>query len=1573
MLQVTLIQKEYVNMATLPDKKEGHYGVTYKTASGDTGKINIDGSQNSWRIMSGNEYRIIDRISAGNEKVFADIHVLSDHEVFKIDIDNEDCIIMVEPVVKERCRFKKLFLKQENAKITIGKNKNNSICIGSEYISGNHASVTRDSDGWSVSDNSSTNGTYVNNKRVRSSKLNIGDTVFILGYKFIIGCNFIAANICSDSVTYDKGMFFEAKSTVSDKDDHKLWTDEEDEEYFYRTIKLASEREKSRLIKVESPEPREKEDKQSVLLTMGPSVTMCSASVLIAGYSVLAAYYRGTSFSYVVPSLIMAGSMVGSAVIWPFALNKATRKRKKKEENARRESYTEYINTIRGEIKRIMNDESDYMNETYYLAQKCALLASGEDGKPDKYLWSKNINDRDFLTVSIGTGNTEPDLKIEFPEKKIAVVNDSLSDDLFQLASEERILKNVPLPVSLKDGCICGLTGDREAAVSFTRAAIVQLTSLYSYDELKIVFIYNENEEEYWKYSRWLPHVWNNDSTFRYVAVCHQDIKELSCVIEKEIDTRLEKKEETFPHFLIVAADRDLAEKLDTMPLILKKYKDISFSMITLFGMRNFSDSEMIIDFRGGSKAVMYDRREDSEKSYEFTPDSINRDQFDRYIDSIANIRLDLSSERYKLPTMLTFLEMFRVSRAEHLNCLTRWVDNDPTKSLQTAIGVNQTGDSFYIDLHEKFHGPHGLIAGTTGSGKSETIITLILSLAVNYSPEEVAFVIIDYKGGGLADAFESIERVNIDGRVQEKIVKLPHLIGTVTNLDGATIERSRISIESELKRRQSLFKIARRISNEGTMDIYKYQKLRRNGTELEPLPHLFIVCDEFAELKDQQPDFMDLLISTARIGRSLGVHLILATQKPDSVVSPQIWSNSRFKICLKVQDRSDSMAVINRPEAAEISTTGKFYLQVGYNEFFSMGQSAWCGADYIPSDDFVSEDVESVEMINNTGMVICEKKRKTDTGKSDQAVVSQLVAVRQYLIDISKNMVIRPLWLLPVPSVLSMQSLYSERNDKSEKNILNPVIGKWDDLYNRKQDIMTLNFSRDGNIMVFGSAGSGMGMFFTSLVYSLIYGYSPEEVNIYILDFDSGFLKVFEKAPQTGDVVISEEDENVRKLVASLKDEILRRSKLFAPFGGEYSEYCAHSGEKLPNIVVVLNNFSSFQEEYESCLQDVIYISREGTKRGIYLVVGSSNINVNSRLRQNMNQNLLLRMNDPTDYSLVLGRTGGIIPSAYPGRGIVKYGKLVYEFQTADIFEKIYTPSDDETESDAPTQDPAAQIRELCAESLTRYSSARAKSFITRRPDITTVMNISESADIHSIPAGACTDNDELFRIDLSDKYITFVSSASEDKLSSFAQNLAKIISRDKNIDVAVLDAESSFTQEDSRDYEYVSGSDDFDKWHVKYGEMCIERDNQLYKDESGSYRLPDGIRDVYIIINSFEAAARKSTETAAKLIQGMLGCEIHNIHYIVLDTPEKMNSSSGCYTNVIVGKINNAMDFEAENLHEDWFDQFGIWLGAGLARQGLFRLEQSNDQSSEDTACVICSKRVVGVFYPLTEANYE
>ena len=512
----------------------------------------------------------------------------------------------------------------------------------------------------------------------------------------------------------------------------------------------------------------------------------------------------------------------------------------------------------------------------------------------------------------------------------------------------------------------------------------------------------------------------------------------------------------------------------------------------------------------------------------------------------LANIPIDSSNDDSSFPKLISFLEMYNVGKVEQLNSYNRWQTNVPINSLQAPLGIDKQGNTFKLDLHEKFHGPHGLIAGTTGSGKSELIITYILSLAVNYHPNEVSFIIIDYKGGGVALAFENKEV----GR------KLPHIAGTITNLDTVEMHRSLVSIESELRRRQKAFNKARELSNESTIDIYKYQKLYRNGVVDEPISHLFIICDEFAELKVQQPEFMDQLISTARIGRSLGVHLILATQKPSGVVDDQIWSNSRFKICLKVQEKEDSMAMIKSPDAAMIKNVGRFFLQVGYNEFFAEGLAAWSGAQYIPTDKPKKKIDNSINFIDNIGYVIksTDDEKKVNINNYGE----QLTNVINYLITVAKEekIEVKQLWLDKIPDIIYVDKLKEKYNYTKLPYIINPVIGEYDDPSNQKQELLTLDLSHNGNTIIYGGSGSGKSTLVSDVIYSSIIDHDANEVNFYIMDFGSEILRIFKKAPHVGDVILVNDVEKVTNLFKMLNSLINTRKKIFVEFNGNFKYY---------------------------------------------------------------------------------------------------------------------------------------------------------------------------------------------------------------------------------------------------------------------------------------------------------------------------------------------------------------------------------------------------------------------------------
>ena len=538
--------------------------------------------------------------------------------------------------------------------------------------------------------------------------------------------------------------------------------------------------------------------------------------------------------------------------------------------------------------------------------------------------------------------------------------------------------------------------------------------------------------------------------------------------------------------------------------------------------------------------------------------------------------------------------------------------------------------DLVQLNLHEKAHGPHGLIAGTTGSGKSETIQSYVLSLAVNFHPHDVGFLLIDYKGGGMAHLFK----------------KLPHLLGTITNLDGAQSMRALVSINAELKRRQRLF------NRYEVNHINQYQKKFKNGEAKEPLPHLFLISDEFADLKVNQPDFMKELVSSARVGRSLGVHLILATQKPSGVVDDQIWSNSRFKLALKVADRSDSMEMLHTPDAAEITQAGRAYLQVGNNEVYELFQSAWSGADYQPDKDELGIEDHTIYRINDLGQyeVLNQDLSGLDLADEIKEVPTELDAIVENIQLLAENQEIAPLpqpWLPPLRERMTLDELeavdfHKEWNKKPSD--LELLIGMADIPQAQKQEPVSINLSKDGNILLYGSPGTGKTTFLQSTAMDLARKYSPKDVTLYLMDFGTNGLAPLSHLPHVADTLLLDQTEKVAKFVRIMERELNRRKKLLSDYGvGTIDLYRQASGQEEPTIVILLDSYEAMKEEpFEAELFKILMrISREGLSIGVHLIMTAGRqSNLRATLYANFKHQMTLKQNDVGEVRTILGST---------------------------------------------------------------------------------------------------------------------------------------------------------------------------------------------------------------------------------------------------------------------------------------------------------------------------------------------
>ena len=1128
---------------------------------------------------------------------------------------------------------------------------------------------------WTISINQTSN-VYINNALLKyiNKKLNYGDSVFILGMKIVVYKDMISINNPSNFVNFSNNKLtqvsFEKELLVEkpilDSDQIKeidLYTEDD---FFFKKPRLRRFIEEYEL-NITTPPGKQEKQEMPLLLVLGPMLTMALVSVMTLVNAITRVTSGQQTLTQAIPTLITSGAMLLSSLLWPNLTKIYQKKLEKSKEKERQKKYREYLEKKKKEIYDVSVEQAQILKENLISLEECQNIIL----KKKRTLWERRNDQKDFLTVRVGQGKVPLKLNVNFNKEDFSMEIDELKNEAEKLVTESKDLQNVPVSYSFYNKKVTAIMGNPNETFAFSENLLLQLLAFHSFDDLKIVFLTNKENLSTWNKYKEVPHCFSDNKQVRFFATDIEDIKYISSYLEQEYIKRAtiqgvdlvenENEESTYrPYYLIITDDYTMIRKIGIVEKILKNKENYGFGLVCIENRLGKLPSECVDFISIEGMAAILSTDINNYYQQQFTKEINPNLNVEQCCNVLSNIPIEFVEDIRNLPTALGFLEMFNVGKVEQLNSLNRWKLNNPIKTLRAQIGINDEGNPIYLDLHEKFHGPHGLVAGTTGSGKSEFIITYILSMALNYSPNEVAFILIDYKGGGLAGAFEN----------KTQGLRLPHLAGTITNLDKASLNRTLVSIDSELKRRQRVFNEVRDKLGESTIDIYKYQRFFREGKIDEPMPHLFIISDEFAELKAQQPEFMDDLISAARIGRSLGIHLILATQKPSGVVNDQIWSNTKFRVCLKVQDKSDSNEMLKRPDAAEITNAGRFFLQVGNDEIFVLGQSGWAGTNYVGADSVKKKYDRSISFIDNIGNVYKSLEETVEVQKTEDKgdELSNTLKYICYLAN-KENLKAKNLWLDSIPGNIYVDDIRQKYNYENN-SVVTAVLGEYDAPSKQYQDIFKLELNDEGNSLVFGTSGTNREMFLSTLIYSLCTTYLPEDVNIYIADYGSESLRVHEKFPQVGDIVYATEKDKLFKLISLIGEEIQYRKKLFADYNGEYKNYIKNSGKKLPLKIVILNNYDSFKESYSALEDTLIKYTREGERYGIIFIISATNSHsIYSKLERNFHNTFVLDMPDKSDYVDILGKIGNVYPAEFDGRGLFRSDE-VYEFQTAQICE---------------------------------------------------------------------------------------------------------------------------------------------------------------------------------------------------------------------------------------------------------------------------------------------------------------
>lgn len=983
-------------------------------------------------------------------------------------------------------------------------------------------------------------------------------------------------------------------------------------------------------IKIQNPPEKKEISKTSLAqIIVTPLIMLC----LTVGISIF--MKRGIYVLMSVASTVM--SIVASISKFIHDKKDAVKQNKQRED-----LYDQYLLDTRKKIYQAKMEEEEAYHYNYPSVNQIENMINNYSSR----IYERNSNDDDFLTFSIGFKCESVSFHVEYDYNELALSQDPLEQEAKVIKNGLSTISDKPIVIDLKKAHV-GLVGEKDIIHDQIKLIVSQIAFSQSYHDVQIVNIFNKKYKKDFAWMRWLPHsriqslnVYGNIDSERMrdqvLGSIHQIIKERKQRVEES------RKETRFlPHFLFIIDEPKLIMDHSIMEYLNKDGENLGFSIIYTSHMRaNLPENIGTVILLENSTEGMLLLENKEVRNLQFklrNAADINFETMARNLSVLVHEQGIVS----QIPESITFFEMYHVERPSQLNIAKRWERGESHKSLAVPLGVRAVDDYLYLNLHEKAHGPHGLVAGTTGSGKSEIIQSYILSLAVNFHPYEVGFLLIDYKGGGMAGLFKN----------------LPHLLGTITNLDGSESMRAMASIKSELARRQRMF------SENNVNHINAYNKLFKLGEVNEPIPHLFLISDEFAELKKEQPEFMKELVSAARIGRSLGIHLILATQKPSGVVDDQIWTNSRFKLALKVQNEADSKEIIKTPDAASITQPGRAYLQVGNNEIYELFQSAWSGAVYSEEESGAVVD-ERVYIINELGQGELVNGEVNGNQGVEQIKATQLDAVIDEIQDVFKQMNIpqvkRP-WLPPL--MQKMVSPYTlnadEIRNREQEEIpldLSVAIGMVDIPEQQSQCEYIINLIKDGNIAFFAASGYGKSVFLETIVLSLAVKNSVDNLNFYICDFGNNALIPLNALPHTCDYIAADDNERLTKFMAIVQQEMKQRKKLFAEkMVQNFDVYNQSIETLLKAIVIIVDNYDIVKELGPEIEDFFTKLGRDGQGLGIYMVITAGRMSGVKFTAINNYKNKI------AGYLLEQSEANGIVgkstykPGSVEGRALVK------------------------------------------------------------------------------------------------------------------------------------------------------------------------------------------------------------------------------------------------------------------------------------------------------------------------------
>ncbi|WP_017544246.1 FtsK/SpoIIIE domain-containing protein [Nocardiopsis prasina] len=934
------------------------------------------------------------------------------------------------------------------------------------------------------------------------------------------------------------------------------------------------------------PEPPDKPIAQLLMMILMP-ITMAVGGALIMNR----------------PQMLLIGLLAPVSVLFMQLMQRRTTKAR----------YEKQLREFEEKTERVTRDARDALvSAQRRLRDTCPdpaavlLLSTG----PRSRLWERRKIDEDFTQLRVGTGSIPSEVVLMDPTK----------DDHRKEVTWD--MRDVPVSVSVRDNGVVGVAGTGEGAHALERWLVAQLVALHSPAELQLYLLSMEGDHTRWRWTRYVPHLRGDLPQLSLgrigidATTCARRVSELLMILEARAKaTRGAVDDE--PAIVVVLDGARRIRSLPGVVQLLREGPEVGIHVLCLDAEERLLPEECravvsITPHGMRLRRTSFDNVEDVRAD---VPSAAWADRLGRALAPLRDSSVGESGG--SLPRSARLLDVIGLEPPNGDAIAAHWASGG--RSTVATLGVGLDGP-FAVDIRRD--GPHALIAGTTGSGKSELLQTLVASLAAVNRPESMSFVLVDYKGGS---AFKDC-------------VDLPHTVGMVTDLDTHLVGRALVSLGAELHRREHI------LAKAGAKDIEDYLELLDRDPRMPQMPRLMLVIDEFASMARELPDFVKGLVNIAQRGRSLGIHLVLATQRPGGVVTNDIRANTNLRIALRMTDETESRDVIDAAESAHIGidTPGRAYARLGHASLLPFQSGRVGGRRVVAVENASAPVAHAVKWSDLALPAPIAAKESQQSGDVEATDLTALVAaVREATEQVGARRQPSP-WLEALPTSLTLSTLLRGRPPQAEPGVVRPVpIGLIDVPAQQRQMPYTFDLARTGHLHIMGSGRTGRSQTLRTLAASLALGHHPDDVHMYGLDCGNGALLPMERLPHCGAVAQRTQGDRVVRLLGLLGEELDRRQKLLAAHGcADLEELRAKlPGQERPaHIVLFIDRLDAFEQafgeyNYGALVEDVTTLMRDGAGVGVHVVATGDRLLTRTKYSSTTEDLLVLRCNDSGDY----------------------------------------------------------------------------------------------------------------------------------------------------------------------------------------------------------------------------------------------------------------------------------------------------------------------------------------------------